>query len=239
VKVLSLVLVSAVIATSLGGCAHKRVPIDPSIHQVTDLKAVPAPDALGLFQQEQPYRIGPLDTLTYSVYGVPGLEGDLQVDSGGRISIPLVGTVMAAGKTPQELSAEVTTALRAAHVRDPHVAINPRQINSQFVTVDGAVAQPGNYQPVPNMTLLRAIAAAKGLNDYAKASDVIIFRTVDGRDYAAVYNLGAIRQGGYPDPRIYANDRIVVGESANRRLFKDLLQIGPAFITPLIYVLTR
>lgn len=232
-------LLAAVAITTLAGCSSQRLPLHSSIAQIEDLTAMPAPDALELFQQEQPYRIGPLDALVYSVYGAPGLEGDILVDSGGRISIPLVGAVVAAGKTPESLATEIAAALRDAHVRDPQVAINLRQINSQIVTVDGQVVQPGNYQPVPGMTLLRSIAAARGLTEFAKANDVVVFRTVEGRDYVAVYNLLAIRQGAYPDPRIYANDRIVVGDSPGRRLMRDILQIAPAITTPLVYVLTR
>ncbi|MBN9927011.1 polysaccharide export protein, partial [Listeria monocytogenes] len=77
--------------------------------------------------------------------------------------------------------------------------------------------------PVTNqMTLVRAIASAKGLTEFAKIDDVVILRTVNGNKMAGLYNLSAIRRGGYDDPPIYANDVIVVGDSSQRRLFRDL-----------------
>ena len=238
-KVTISALALALTASGLAGCATGQLPPSPSISHLEDLSAVPAPDALTMFERVRPYRIGPLDLLSYTVFGVDGLNGQLQVDSGGKISIPLAGSLTVAGKTPEEVSDEVAEALRAAHVRDPQVVFNAVQINSQFVTVEGQVIEPGNYAPVPNMTLLRAIAQARGLNDVAKADHVMIFRTVAGQEYAAIYNLKAIRQGAAPDPEVYSYDRVVVGSSATRRFIKDLAQIGPVFTTPLVYVLTR
>jgi polysaccharide biosynthesis/export protein len=89
------------------------------------------------------------------------------------------------------------------------------------------------------MTLMRAVATAKGTDEFAKLSDVVIFRTVQGQKMAGLYNLKAIRRGAYDDPEVFANDVVVVGESQARRLFKDGLQVLPAIVTPLIYILTR
>ncbi|MBC7042118.1 polysaccharide export protein, partial [Salmonella enterica subsp. enterica serovar Enteritidis] len=73
------------------------------------------------------------------------------------------------------------------------------------------------------MTLMRAVATAKGTTEFAKLDDVVIFRTVNGQKMAALYNLKAIRQGAYDDPEVFANDVVVVGDSPARRLFKDIL----------------
>jgi polysaccharide export outer membrane protein len=89
------------------------------------------------------------------------------------------------------------------------------------------------------MTLMRAIATARGVTEFARMDDVVIFRTVGSRDMAALYNLGAIRRGSYPDPEIFAGDIVVVGDSPARRLFRDVLQASPLFLTPIIAVLQR
>jgi polysaccharide export outer membrane protein len=86
---------------------------------------------------------------------------------------------------------------------------------------------------------MRAVAAAKGATDYAKLQDVVVFRTVDGKPLAALYNLAAIRRGIYADPQIYPNDVVIVGDSQARRLFQQLLQIGPLLTTPIIIALER
>jgi polysaccharide export outer membrane protein len=69
--------------------------------------------------------------------------------------------------------------------------------------------------------------------------DVVVFRSVNGRQMAALYNLGAIRRGVYPDPKIYANDIVVVGDSKARRMFQQFVQLAPLLTTPLILALER
>jgi len=117
--------------------------------------------------------------------------------------------------------------------------VNVQEALSRTLTVDGQVKEPGNYPVMNNMTLIRAVAAAKGEENLTNSSEVVIFRTVAGKHMAAVYNLGAIRRGVYQDPLVYANDKIVVGESAKKRMMQYAVQIGPALVTPLIYILTR
>jgi polysaccharide export outer membrane protein len=119
------------------------------------------------------------------------------------------------------------------------VTVNLKETTSHVFTIDGQVTQPGSYPVVGTMTLMRAVAAAKGVGDYAKLEDVVVFRTVGGKPLAALYNLAAIRRGLYADPPIYPNDVIIVGDSKARRLFQQLLQIGPLLTTPLILALEQ
>jgi polysaccharide export outer membrane protein len=86
------------------------------------------------------------------------------------------------------------------------------------------------------MTLLRTIAVAKGTTDLAQTESVLIFREVAGQRYAGAYNLKAIRQGNYPDPEVFPNDVVVVGDSTTRKLFRDL---APLITTPLVVLLQR
>jgi polysaccharide export outer membrane protein len=105
--------------------------------------------------------------------------------------------------------------------------------------VDGQVTQPGLYPITANMTLIRAIASARGANEFARLDDVVIFRTVGDRQLAALDNLAAIRRGTYSDPAVYAGDVLVVGNSPARRLFRDILQASPLFVTPIVALLRR
>ena len=86
-------------------------------------------------------------------------------------------------------------------------------------------------------TLLRAVASARGLTEFAKADDIVILRTVNGQRFAGLYNITAIRRGLYMDPEIYANDLIVVGDSPQRRLFRDFIGVAPFLATPLVAIL--
>ncbi len=72
--------------------------------------------------------------------------------------------------------------------------------------------EPGLYPVTNQMTLMRVIASAKGLTEFARQEDVVILRTVNGQRMAGLYNIDAIRRGVYPDPPIYANDVIAVGD---------------------------
>ncbi len=87
------------------------------------------------------------------------------------------------------------------------------------------------------MSLVRAVATAKGVSEYARLDDVVVFRTVDGQSMAALYNLDAIRRGLYPDPKIYAHDIIVVGDSKARRAFQQFVTVSPMLTTPLILIM--
>lgn len=202
------------------------------------VETMPAPAPMTATQTGSPYLIGPYDKLQIGVFGIEGMEPrEVVADSAGRISFPLAGSIDAAGRSPDEVAAIIAERLRANYVRDPKVTVNLNEATSQVVTVDGQVKQPGVYPVTSNMTLMRSVALAKGLDEFAKADDVVILRTVGDQRYAGLYNLAAIRRGNYPDPQVFANDTVVVGESRQRRIFKDILQIVPLLTTPIIVAL--
>lgn len=200
---------------------------------------LPAPEGVMEGSAVRPFRLGAFDKVSVSVYGIPELAAATQIDSAGRISVPLAGQFTAAGLTPAELSAEIAARLRARFIRNPQVSVNVDETSSQVVTIDGQVTEPGVYPVVGRMTLVRAIASAKGTAQFAKLDDVVVFRTVGNRQLAALYNLTAIRRGAYKDPEIYANDTIVVGDSPSQRLFQTILQASPLFLTPIVALLNR
>jgi polysaccharide export outer membrane protein len=170
---------------------------------------------------------------------VTELTDTFQTDTAGHFVLPYAGEMNAAGHTAGELAAMIDARLRGTYIRDSHVAVNIDDASSVVFTVDGQVTQPGSYTMTGNMTLMRAVAAAKGLSEYARLDDVVVFRTVDGKPMAALYNLGAIRRGTYPDPRIYVNDLVVDGDSKARRQFAQYIETLPILTTPLILALER
>lgn len=227
-------------ALALAGCANEpRLGETSQPMSVTKLTDLPPPGGTDLVAGTTPYRIGPLDKLDIAVYGMPELSNTFQTDAAGNLSMPLVGEIDASGKTPKELAQAIDQRLRGVYVRDPQVTVNLKETTSQVFTVDGQVGQPGSYPAIGNITLMRAVANARGASEYARLDDVVVFRTVDGKSLAALYNLGAIRRGLYPDPKIYANDMIIVGDSKARRMFQQFLQIAPLLTTPLVLALER
>lgn len=226
------------LSMALAGCA--RTPPPQSSAQLTvipDSKALPAPNREDLTAADRPALIGPLDTIQVDVFNVPDLSREMQVDASGRIAMPLIGTIDARGKTAGELARAIEDALRGRYVRNPQATVNIKSSVSQVVTVDGQVVEPGLYPVTNQMTLMRVIASAKGLSEYARQEEVVILRTVGNRRMAGLYDLGAIRRGAYTDPPIYANDVVVVGDSPTRRLFRDFVSLTPIIAAPLIAVL--
>lgn len=204
---------------------------------IQDSSTLPPPNRADLTAADRPALIGPLDTIQVDVFNIPDLSREVQVDASGRIAMPLAGTVDASGKTAHELAQAIEQALRVRYVRSPEVTVNIKSSVSQVVTVDGQVVEPGLYPVTNQMTLMRTIASAKGLTEFARQDDVVILRTVEGQKMAGLYNIGAIRRGAYADPPIYANDVIVVGDSPQRRLFRDIVSLAPLLASPLIAIL--
>jgi polysaccharide export outer membrane protein len=232
---------TVLLAVALTACGGRK-PLEelrasPDLTVVDGAQMLPAPDRADLTVPDRPSLIGPLDTIGVDVFGVEELSREMQVDASGRISMPLIGTIDARGNTAQELAESIEAALRGRYVRNPDVTVNIKSSVSQVVTVDGQVTEPGLYPVTNQMTLLRAIASAKGLSEFAKQDDVVILRTVNNRRMAGLYNVDAIRRGAYADPAIYASDVIMVGDSPQRRLFRDLVALSPVLGAPLIAIL--
>ena len=223
------------LAASVSACAG-RAPLvsTPHLTVVQSSDGLPAPNRNDLTAADRPSLIGPLDTIQVDVFNVPELSREMQVDASGRISMPLLGAIDARGKTSVELANVIEAALRGRYVRNPDVTVNIKSSVSQVVTIDGQVVEPGLYPVTNQMTLMRAVASAKGLAEFARQDDVVILRTVDGRKMAALYNIAAIRRGAYGDPPIYANDTIVVGDSPQRRMFRDFVSLTPLLAAPLV-----
>ena len=232
------VLLTAIAALSLGACASTPPLRSSEAVTVVTSTELPPPHGTDLYAQDRPYLIGPFDKIRIDVFGIPELsERIVQVDAGGRASFPLAGSFQAAGLTPNQVAEELTRRLSGNYIRDPQVTVNLEETVSQVVTVDGQVVRPGLYPVVGRMTLMRAVATAGGTGEFARLDDVVVFRTVAGQRYAALYNLRAIRRGAYGDPEIFANDIVVVGDSQARRLFRDILQATPLIMTPIVALL--
>lgn len=230
---LSIILVMSACAAPMQIESTSRLTV------IRDATTLPAPERADLTAADRPSLIGPLDTIQVDVFNIPDLSREAQVDASGRISMPLVGTIDARGKTASELARAIEDALRGRFVRNPEVTINIKSSVSQVVAIDGSVIEPGLYPVTNQMTLLRAIASAKGLSEFARVDDVVILRTVNGRKLAGLYNIAAIRRGAYDDPSIYANDVVVVGDSPQRRLFRDFISLSPLIAAPLVAVFSR
>ena len=217
----------------LAGLAAAGCASDPTVGRgssaVRVAEALPPPDQTGMAIDLGNYRIGPLDVIRVEVFGAPELTREAEVDAAGNFSLPLAGAVQAAGKTPTEFGDAIAAQLRQRYVKNPQVSVNIVKAQSKTFTVDGAVREPGRYPILGKMTLQQAIASARGADQIANLNNVVVFRTVNNQKMAALFSLKEIRAGRLDDPQIYANDIVVVGESATRRLFRDFGSVFPFF----------
>lgn len=203
-------------------CCTAETKLDQSSTAVRVSQGLPPPDSRVAPVEVAPYRIGPGDEIAISVFGAPELDKTATVDAAGGFSLPLAGTLAAAGKTPEELSEAIQAKLRGPYLKNPRVVVNVTKAGSgQTITVDGEVQQPGIYPVASRMTLQQAIATAHGASDTANIRNVIVFRTVNGQKMAAMFDLKDIRSGRSADPQIYGNDIVVVGESAVQKFLKN------------------
>jgi polysaccharide export outer membrane protein len=173
------------------------------------------------------YSIGSQDTLEVSVFQVEDLSKTVQVENGGTIALPLIGQVMASGRTPKQLSDDIAVELGKKYLRDPLVTVTVTESASQRVTVDGAVIQPGVYPISGKTTLMQAIALAQGPTEIADLKQIAVFRNTAGQRTGAVFDLASIRSGKVVDPAILANDVIIVEASRGRKFLRSLSNVIP------------
>lgn len=186
-----------------------------------------APDAPSLATLESDYKIAPMDKLAIKVFKSEDMSGEFEVDLGGNISMPLIGEVQAANITTAQLDQKLTDLLGRKYLQNPDVAVSLKASSGRVVTLDGAVRDPGAYPVLRPVTLLQAVAMAKGATEEANIRRVAVFRTISGVRQAAAFDLQSIRRGQSADPTIYPGDIIVVDGSAIKALQKQLLQSIP------------
>jgi polysaccharide export outer membrane protein len=176
-----------------------------------------------------PYIIGPEDKLTIRVFEVKDLSFDNeQVDASGQIMLPLIGKVMAAGKTTDQLEDEISQRLEK-YLQSPQVSVSVSESASQKVTVEGNVKNPGVYQVRGHTTLMQAVAMAGGPDDEADTHKVAVIRLDNGIRKAATVDYEAIKQGRAGDPLIQGDDVVVVGESTIKMVWSNVMKNLPIF----------
>jgi polysaccharide export outer membrane protein len=157
------------------------------------------------------YIIGAQDVLEISVWKEPELTRSVPVRPDGKISMPLLNDVQAAGRTPLQLAAEITTGLKK-FVTDPQVTIIVTAINSQRVYILGEVSRAGAYPLLPNMTVLQALSNGGGFTQFANLKKIYVLRVENGKQEKHSFNYKDVVAGKTVDQNIFlkAGDTIVV-----------------------------
>jgi polysaccharide biosynthesis/export protein len=157
------------------------------------------------------YMIGPQDVLEIDVWKEAELTRSVPVRPDGKISLPLLNDVQAAGLTPAQLSGELTTELKK-FITDPQVTVIVTQINSQRVYILGEMTRPGAYPLLPGMTVLQALSSAGGFTPFANLKKIYVLRGEGGKQEKFPFNYKQVVKGRDADENIVlkAGDQIVV-----------------------------
>ena len=206
---------------ALAGCADTRggsIPYD---------RPLAPPDAVTFQTLGSNYKIAPMDKLGIKVFKMEDLSGDYDVDLAGNISLPLIGQVQAANLTTAQLNDLLTQKLGAKYLEHPDVSVAIKSSTAHVVTVDGSVNGAGSFPVGGPISLIQAVAMARGTTEDANPRRVAVFRTVGGKREAAAFDLTAIRRGQSPDPQIFPGDIVVVDGSSVKATQKKILQAIP------------
>src|SRR5207248_9247848 len=168
----------------------------------------------------QEYRIGPEDVLNINVFEAQELNREVRVSAGGEISLPLLGSVRAAGLTPRELEFVLQELLHRTYMKDPHVSVFVREMQSHPVSVLGAVRRPGVFKIRGSKTLLEVLSLAEGLADDA-GETVIIMRG------AGLKNSASPDEDKGVSTTASVGDEKATGPEANKSPFppEDIVQV--------------
>ena len=205
--------VTAIIAAlALSGCMRTTGPVavapqgeldamayggaPPSIAVAPVAYVAPAPA-----RHDAAYHLDAGDKLRVVVYGQEGLTNTYAVSAGGSITMPLIGSVPARGRTTAGLAADIAAKLRAGFIREPSVAVEIEAYRPFFIL--GEVAAPGQYPYVPNMTVESAVAIAGGFSPRARRDSV----TITHSDVS-----GTARYVVPPGSAVSPGDTVLVGE---------------------------
>lgn len=179
----SFVLVCAALASV--AAAQSRPPAPP---------ASPAAQPPAGVEVPADYVIGPEDVLGVVFWREADISGDVTVRPDGRITLPVIGEMQAAGLQPAELQAQVLAAA-SKYLTDPNVAVVVRAINSRRIFVTGRVTTPGAHLLKGPLNVMQAIALAGGLTEYANAKNIAVLRTTNGRTERFKFNYKDVAVG--------------------------------------------
>src|ERR1700684_3457034 len=161
--------------------------------------------------QDPNYIIGAQDVLDISVWKEPEVSRTVPVRPDGKISLPVVNDVQAAGLTPSQLAAQITVSLKK-YVTSPQVTVIVATINSQRVYIIGEVNRPGAFPMLPGMNVLQGLSSAGGFTQFAKTKSIYVLRMENGKQQKYPVNYKEVVSGKHPDQDILlkAGDTIVV-----------------------------
>jgi polysaccharide export outer membrane protein len=158
--------------------------------------ASPAPGA-----EDPAYRIGPQDIIRIDVWKEDQLTRNVPVRPDGKITLPLLNDVQAAGLTPMELAGNIREELKK-YITNPQVTVSVTEINSGRIFVNGEVNKSGAYQLLPHMTVLQALSGSGGFTAFARIKNIYVLRNENGKSSKIPFNYKEVIKGKNPGQNI-------------------------------------
>jgi len=157
------------------------------------------------------YVIGAEDVLNISVWKEPEVTRTVPVRPDGKISLPLINDIQAAGLTPAQLTGLIMEKLNK-YFTDPQVTVIVTAINSRRIYILGEVNRSGTYQLLPNMTVLQALSGAGGFSQFANLKGIYVLREENGKQIKFPFNYKEVIKGNRPEQNILLKpgDTIVI-----------------------------
>jgi polysaccharide biosynthesis/export protein len=182
------VFLAALLLSSAGRPQDAQKPAAATPAPATS--ATPASSAPG----EEEYKIGAQDVLRIDVWKEAELTRTVPVRPDGKISLPLLNDVQAAGLTPSQLANVLTEGLKK-FINAPQVTVTVSEINSRRVYVTGEVAHAGAFPLLPNMTVLQALSSSGGFSQFAKTKNIYVLRSENGKQVKHPFNYKEVLAG--------------------------------------------
>lgn len=151
--------------------------------------------------QDPAYKIGPQDVLKIDVWKEEQLTRTVPVRPDGKITLPLLNDVQAAGLTPMELAGQISEQLKK-FINNPQVTVSVTEINSRRVYVTGEVTKGGAYALLPHMTVLQALSSSGGFTQFARMGNIYVLRTENGKQVKIPFNYKEAVKGKNPEQNI-------------------------------------
>jgi len=172
----------------------QEAPAQPAASPASDKTASDkTTNAASTSQGGPEYVIGPDDVLHVAVWKEPDLSATLPVRPDGKISLPLLNDVQAAGLSPQQLGVSLTEKLKK-YIADPRVTVVVATINSKRIYLTGEVSHAGAMPMLPNMTVLQALSSA-GISQFANTKRIYVLRTENGKQQKLPVNYSKLVKG--------------------------------------------
>jgi polysaccharide export outer membrane protein len=200
---MAVLLVSGtLIGVLVGTAGAQAAPATAPVHD-----AAPSADK----PHDDSFVIGNDDVLAINVWKEPDISRSIPVRSDGKISLPLVGEVQAAGLTPLKLEKDIAEKLKS-YISEPEVTVMVQQVNSQKFNILGQVNKPGSYVIANSPTVLDAIALAGGFRDFAKRKSIYVLRHGASGEVRLAFNYKDVSQGKNMDQnvKLQPGDTIIV-----------------------------